>query len=632
MNILVLGGTGVMGSYLVSLLNAKNHCVYVTTRTYKENYENIVYILGNAHDIFFLNTLLKKEWDCIIDFMVYTTAEFCTRIGPILKATKQYIFLSSAMVYANSKYPLTEQSPRLLDVIQDKSYLQTDEYALAKARQENILFKHKNKNWTIVRPYITYSERRLQLGVLEKEEWLYVALLCNTLLFSKDIAAHTTTLTYGYNVAEAIVALLGQTQAYGEVFHITSPYSLKWIDVFNIYKNVFEENNLNVETVLKEKTYRLNSSDKFQVIYDRYFDRIFDNTKISQFIDVSKFINPQDGLKKCLNIFLQNPVFDGGGGGKNYKGYKDNNTDRKITGIKTENQIPTYQNTFVVKTAYRVIKRIIEKYTNVFKKQIPVNIPILQGNLLQNKTALITGGTTGIGFAIAKLFLENGATVVITGRNKEKLNMACKILGSKNIFGIQLDNSDVTSFNMKFNEILSYLGTKKLDILVNNAGIIQGGSYYNEVKEADFERVISTNMKGVYFLSQIVSSYMKKNKIRGNILNIASSSSLRPALSPYSISKWALRGFTLGLAKALIPYGIVVNGLAPGPTATPLLVKDGYNGIELPTSPAGRYATAEEIANVAMILVSSIGRMIVGDIVYMTGGAGLLTFDDMKYE
>jgi len=124
---------------------------------------------------------------------------------------------------------------------------------------------------------------------------------------------------------------------------------------------------------------------------------------------------------------------------------------------------------------------------------------------------------------------------------------------------------------------------------------------------------------------------VKDNKIKGNILNIVSSSSLRPALTPYTISKWGMRSFTLGLAKVLIPYGIVVNALAPGPTATEMLIKDGYDGIENQANPSGRFATASEVANMAVILVSSIGRMIVGDTIYMTGGAGLFTYDDIKY-
>lgn len=124
---------------------------------------------------------------------------------------------------------------------------------------------------------------------------------------------------------------------------------------------------------------------------------------------------------------------------------------------------------------------------------------------------------------------------------------------------------------------------------------------------------------------------MKAHQIKGNILNIASSSSLRPAVSAYTLSKWGIRGLTLGLAKTLAPYGITVNGVAPGPTATPMLMKGDRHNITHDGLPAGRYALPEEIANMALFLVSDMGRMVVGDIVYMTGGAALLTFEDMTY-
>ena len=92
-----------------------------------------------------------------------------------------------------------------------------------------------------------------------------------------------------------------------------------------------------------------------------------------------------------------------------------------------------------------------------------------------------------------------------------------------------------------------------------------------------------------------------------------------------------MRGYTLGLAKTLIKHGIVVNGLAPGPTATPMLIKNENPNLSLPNNPSGRYALPEEIANMAVVLTSGIGRMIVGDIVYITGGAGVITFDDINY-
>ena len=164
--------------------------------------------------------------------------------------------------------------------------------------------------------------------------------------------------------------------------------------------------------------------------------------------------------------------------------------------------------------------------------------------------------------------------------------------------------------------------------MVNNAGI--GGGDISCTTEEEFDQVIQTNLKGTFFLSRVIARYMIENKIKGNILNIASSSSLRPAASAYTFSKWGIRGFTLGLAKTLAPYGITVNGLAPGPTATPMLKRDA-NDITFTNNPMGRFAMPEEIANMAVVLVSDISKMVVGDIVYMTGGSGLITFDDIEY-
>ncbi len=280
----------------------------------------------------------------------------------------------------------------------------------------------------------------------------------------------------------------------------------------------------------------------------------------------------------------------------------------------------------------RGIKYII---SGVPQKNVTANIcSITQNELLKNKTALVTGGTSGIGLEITKAFLRSGASVVFTGRNEEKIN---KILDSVitnepsfngRLHGILMDNTDVSSFDAKISEVLSLIGGK-LDVLINNAGILGGG--FGTSSESEFDKVLDTNLKGAFFLSQIVARYMKANNIRGNILNIASSSSLRPANSAYTLSKWGIRGLTLGMAKSLIPYGIVVNGIAPGPTKTPMLMDEKETNIVNDNSPLERYVMPEEIANMAVIMVSDMARSIVGDIVYMTGGAGIITFDDINY-
>lgn len=252
------------------------------------------------------------------------------------------------------------------------------------------------------------------------------------------------------------------------------------------------------------------------------------------------------------------------------------------------------------------------------------------------RCALVTGGTSGIGYAIAKAYINAGAAVIITGRSKERINAAINRLkiecSEATVFGCVLNNTQVPTFEKTFDGILSEVkvaGINGIDILVNNAGVNYKGM--PDATEEEYDKVLDTNLKGVFFLSQMLGKYFVANNIKGNILNIASASCIRPADSAYTVSKWGIRGLTLGLAKTLAKYGITVNGIAPGPTATPMMIKDGQSNMWLERLPLGRYIMPEEIANMAVYLVSDMGRSIMGDMIYMTGGAGVLTYDDVKY-
>lgn len=278
------------------------------------------------------------------------------------------------------------------------------------------------------------------------------------------------------------------------------------------------------------------------------------------------------------------------------------------------------------------IKNKIKKKLVRVKKE-KILIPYLNGTLLQGRYALITGGSSGIGFAIAESFIKNGAKVIICGKNIDKLKTA----KNKLIKDCQCSNDiiDTLSFDISsvtdIQKVLSnFLVDKKIDIFVNNAGV-NGGELFPNTSESDYDRVMETNLKGMYFLSQEIAKYMVNKKVQGNILNITSSSALRPGISPYIISKWGERSLTLGLAKKYLPYGIIVNGLAPGPTMTPMMTEKDENDLYLDYSPSKRYAAPEEMGNLATILVSEMGRMIVGDTIYATGGAGLITYDDASY-
>lgn len=312
MKILILGGTGAIGSPLVQMLSERNNEIYITSRSKRVSYKNIHYIEGNAHLSEFVDLLLENHWDVIIDFMVYSTSCFQEVVIKYLEGADQYVFLSSARVYSNSNGPINESSARLLDVSTDNEFLDTDEYSLTKARQEDILRKTKKNNWTIIRPYITYNENRLQLGLLEKEEWLYRALKGRTIIFSDNINSKITTLTYGVDVAKGIVALIGNKNAYGEIFNITTKNNLKWENILNIYLNILKEH-----LGYTPKVVLLNNVDflfckpaKYQLIYDRAYDRSFEINKISNYINIDDFTTVEIGLRKCLLNFLENPQFN----------------------------------------------------------------------------------------------------------------------------------------------------------------------------------------------------------------------------------------------------------------------------------------------------------------------------------
>lgn len=269
------------------------------------------------------------------------------------------------------------------------------------------------------------------------------------------------------------------------------------------------------------------------------------------------------------------------------------------------------------------------KFTKIEK--YPIYIPIEQNNILANRCAIVTGGSSGIGFAIAHAFLSSGCSVIITGRNTDKLENALKKLKSEttnSAFAYRLDIDRVESFDNAIVEMERLAGLK-IDILVNCAGI-SGKTSFPNISVQDYDQCMLTNLKGVLFLAQSFANYMIKHEIGGNILNIGSSLGLKPANSPYSVSKWGIRAITLGMAKTLIKHNIVVNGLAPGLTNTTMVTNDP-NNLYNSNNPPKRLTDTQELANMAVRLVSSECRMIVGDMLTMSGGTGILTYDDVDY-
>jgi 3-oxoacyl-[acyl-carrier protein] reductase len=252
---------------------------------------------------------------------------------------------------------------------------------------------------------------------------------------------------------------------------------------------------------------------------------------------------------------------------------------------------------------------------------VPIYIKKEDKTLLNGKTALISGGSSGIGLAIAKKLKSAGCKVIIAGRNSKKLEKAANDF---NLEYVVLNVSDIKETNLKITELAR---KEKIDILINSAGVHCQDKFGN-ISEEGWNNVLDVNVKGLYFLSQTIANYMILNNIKGHILNISSASSLKPSWTPYEISKRAVDGITKGMADKLIPYGIVVNGLAPGPTATPMLrFEDKGSNLKWAANPSGRVSTVEEIAELALFMVSDLGNGIVGDTFFMTGGSGTICMD-----
>ncbi len=270
------------------------------------------------------------------------------------------------------------------------------------------------------------------------------------------------------------------------------------------------------------------------------------------------------------------------------------------------------------------VKKLLKRFC--IKEYHPFPVAHVASDLLSGKTALITGGSGGIGFAIAKKFAEAGACVILVGQNEEKLIRFCDEIGSEKAKYIVQNICVTQELDSVIERSTQLFPDSQIDILVNSAGL-HGPSDFLKITEENYDSVMNINLKAMFFMSQKVGQYMIDHKIQGHILNVGSASGAKPAWTPYEISKWGVRGFTLGLARELIPYGIVVNSIAPGPVATSMLNMDESSNFSCPTNPSGRVSSPDEIANLALFMVSDLGNGIVGDTFFITGGSGTICID-----
>lgn len=242
---------------------------------------------------------------------------------------------------------------------------------------------------------------------------------------------------------------------------------------------------------------------------------------------------------------------------------------------------------------------------------------------LKNKIAVITGGSRGIGLATVRAFLKEGATVILTASREETAAEAVKKLRAEfpdsTVEGISPNLAELSQVEESFRSIHDRYG--RLDILVNNAGISESTPLENYTQEL-FEKVMDLNVKGVFHTSKVAAELMAQQG-GGVILNTSSMVSFhaQPGGCAYPVSKFAVNGLTLSLARELAPKGIRVNAVAPGITETDMvkaLPKEMIDPL-IRQIPLGRLGQPEDIANAFVFLASPEASYITGVVLKVDG-------------
>lgn len=262
----------------------------------------------------------------------------------------------------------------------------------------------------------------------------------------------------------------------------------------------------------------------------------------------------------------------------------------------------------------RGIKYILKEY-----KQPIIKVEVVQkepSNLFKDKVYIITGGGSGLGFYMAKKLISEGAFVVITGRNEQKLKNAKKDLG-KNCSYKVFDIGNIKEADSIINSIFEEY--KMIDGIINNAGISLHEWDFMKVDEEKFDSQFLTNLKGGYFFTQSYIRRLCKIKKNGNVIFISSERGSMCDDLPYGLTKASINSLVQSLSFRYYQDGIRVNGIAPGVTASEMTNIDKNSDLYSNCN-AGRFFVPEEVAELACFLLSDYSKCISGEVIHCNGG------------
>lgn len=309
--ILVPGRTGAMGVYLVpELLKLGYEVDVISLDNVISDNAKLKYITGNALDYDYMTELLKNDYDAVVDFMIYPTKDKYEKFIPLyLDNTEHYIYLSSYRVYANEEHPVKETSPRIYDVTKDEALLHSGDYCIYKAEGEEFIKTFSDKNWSIIRPAITYSKRRFQLITMEMALVMRRMLEGKKLLVPEPAMNIQATMSWAGDVAKMIARMLLNPKAYHETYSVCTSEHHTWGEIAQMYNRIgglecyATDTDTFLDVIALGGVYA-----RQQLIYDRYYDRIMDNSKILNLCGMkqSELMPLELGLKTEYNNFPKN--------------------------------------------------------------------------------------------------------------------------------------------------------------------------------------------------------------------------------------------------------------------------------------------------------------------------------------
>ena len=303
--VLLIAGGGTLGTYVSKeLLRLGCQVDVICPEEKVSDNERLCFLQNYATDDFLSELFAQEHYDGIVNFLHYKTVDAYKKIHPLLIAnTEHLIFLSSYRVYADEQHPITEDAPRLLDVVNDPVFLETEDYAIPKAKCEDFLNSEcKGEPWTIVRPVISFSDRRLDLLLYSGHDILNHAKQGKEMLLPSFVRDYSAGIDWAGNSGKLIANLLFKDAAIGQAFTVYSGHGLTWGEVADAYSKL---TGVKIRWCDEEEFAHENPKIKrnpWTWKYDRKFNRDIDPSKILKVtgLNSSDFASVSEGIEQEL--------------------------------------------------------------------------------------------------------------------------------------------------------------------------------------------------------------------------------------------------------------------------------------------------------------------------------------------